>query len=82
MSCTLGGAPLIPVVLLARVLPGLRETIRRVRLPLMTVHMVLGIVLRAAGEFVGYAGASGDASEREMHEYEIHKLAYAARKEA
>lgn len=79
----MGGAPLIPVVLLARVLPGLRETIRRVRLPLMTVPlMVLGIVLKAAGEFVGYAGASGDASEREMHEYEIHKLAYAARKEA
>jgi hypothetical protein len=79
----MGGAPLIPVVLLARVLPGLRETIRRVRLPLMTLPlMVLGIVVKAAGEFVGYAGASGHASAREMHEYEIHKLAYAGRKQA
>lgn len=79
----MGGAPLIPVVLLARVLPGLRETLRRVRLPLMTLPlMVLGIVLKAAGEFVGYAGAPGHAAAREMHEYEVHKLAYAGRKPA
>ncbi len=79
----MAGAPLIPVVLLSRVLPGLRHVSERTRLPRLTFPlMVLGACVKAAGEFAGYAGASGRSSEREMHEYEIHKLAYAARKPA
>jgi hypothetical protein len=79
----MGGSPLIPVVLLARALPGARQIARRERLPMMTLPlMVFGAFVKAAGEFVGYAGGSADGFEREMHEYEIHKLAYAGRRGA
>jgi len=33
--------------------------------------------VKSAGEFAGYAGFPAGSWERQMHEYEVHKLAYA-----
>ena len=75
----IAASPLIPVVLTRRVLPGTWQTVRRLGLPLMTVAaVVFGMIAKAAGELLGYAGWTVDAAERQMHEYEMHKLAYAA----
>jgi hypothetical protein len=71
------GSPLIPVVLLRRVLPGVRQTQRRGHLPAGTVPaIVLGMIVKAVGELAGYAGASPVRADRQMHEYEMHKVAY------
>jgi hypothetical protein len=76
----IAGSILIPAVLAWRVLPGVRQTTRRLRLPPLTVPMiVLGMAVKGMGEFFGYAGSRTDQAEKQMHEYEIHKLAYAAR---
>jgi hypothetical protein len=72
-----GGAVLIPIVLMWRILPGVRRTIRHLRLPWTTLPLiVLGLFMQAAGELAGYAGVSVDAAEREMHDYEVNRLAY------
>lgn len=70
------GSPLIPAVLLARRLEGVRAASRR-SIPVGTVPaLVLGNVVKAAGEMIGYArGARGFSHER-LDEYEVHKLAY------
>ncbi|HZR84103.1 MAG TPA: hypothetical protein VFD92_23605 [Candidatus Binatia bacterium] len=74
------GAALIPVVLVARVLPGVRRTARHARLPAGTLTaIVVGAIVKAAGELVGYAGGRTESPEMRMHEYEVHKLAYVAR---
>lgn len=74
----IGGSFLIPAVLLQRLLPGIRRTSQRESLPPGTLPaIVLGLVLRAAGEALGYAGLLGDVSARGMHSYELHKLKYA-----
>jgi hypothetical protein len=74
-----GGAGLIPLVLMWRLVPGVRRTIRRVRLPWTTLPLVvLGLFMQAAGELAGYAGMSVDAAKREMHDYEVNRLAYVA----
>lgn len=72
-------APLIPFVLLARTVPAARAAARRVPVPAGTVPMMaLGAMIRGAGEMVGYARGAGNAAERQMTEYEVHKLAYLA----
>jgi hypothetical protein len=72
------GSPLIPLVLFRRVLPGAWATVRRRRLPLMTIPLIaFGMAVKAAGELAGYAGAPVEGAERVMHEYEVHKLSYA-----
>jgi hypothetical protein len=77
-----GGAVLIPVVLMWRIVPGVRRTIQHLRLPWTTLPLiVLGLVMQAAGELAGYAGVSVDAAEREMHDYEVNRLAYIGRGE-
>jgi hypothetical protein len=71
-------SPLIPLVLWRRVLPGTWSTVRARRLPLATVFWTgVGMIVKAGGELVGYAGAAGGDWERRLHEYEVHKLAYA-----
>jgi hypothetical protein len=73
-------SPLIPLVLFRRVLPGSWATVRRKRLPLSTIPLIgVGMALKAAGELAGYGGVSVKDAERRMHEYEVHKLAYAGR---
>jgi hypothetical protein len=74
----IGGSFLIPVVLLQRLLPGIRRTRQSQPLPPGTqLAIVLGLVLRAGGEALGYAGLLGGYSARGMHTYELHKLKYA-----
>ena len=71
------GSPLIPFVWLSRTLRVVRWGERRREVPLLTLPlMILGTVIWAVGEFVGYLGADGNAEVR-MTEYEMHKLRYA-----
>lgn len=68
---------LIPFVLLKRVVPGAIVTARGRDLPRATLALVvLGMFVRSAGEFVGYAIGPGANTEIEAVEYEVHKLAY------
>ena len=77
-----GGAVLIPMVLMWRIVPGVQRTIRHVPLPWATLPLILlGLVMQAAGELAGYAGVSVDAAEREMHDYEVNRLAFIAHSE-
>lgn len=71
------GSPLIPAVLLARVANGVTAARREGGVPL-TVYpaLLLGAVLSAAGELVGYLGGSVTSAERRMTEYELHRLRY------
>lgn len=70
------GAPVIPVVLGARILKsdGMRKRLRVAPRFTMTA-MIVGLVLRAVGEPVGYAAGAG-GSEAQLEEMEIHKLRY------
>ena len=72
-------SPLIPVVLLWRMAGPVRAALRNRRLPRFTVAALLvGVVVRTAGEMVGYlAGARAHEVQR-MEEYELHKLKYTA----
>lgn len=74
------GAPLVPLVLLARRRDGLRETRRREQVPAGAVPaMVLDTVIRATGELVGYALGAPPSFHDRLDEYEIHKIAYTGR---
>jgi len=74
----IAGSFLIPVVLLQRLLPGIRIARQSQPLPPGTLlAIVLGLVLRAGGEALGYAGLLSDYSARGMHSCELHKLKYA-----
>ncbi|MFI5398409.1 MAG: hypothetical protein ACHQ9S_22985 [Candidatus Binatia bacterium] len=74
------GSPLIPLVLLWRIVAGVRRTARRQHLPAGTVPaMILGAVVKAAGEMVGYARGAGASDEARMTDYELHKVAYVER---
>lgn len=71
-------APLIPAVLCWRVVPGVWETMRAKRLPVSVAFWVaIGMAVKAAGEFTGYLGVPARNWQSLMHEYEVHKLAYA-----
>ena len=71
-------SPLIPVVLIRRVWPGVWRTVRKKHLRLSTMFWIaFGMAVKAAGELCGYAGAPKATAEGLMHEYEVHKLSYA-----
>ncbi|MBM3813164.1 MAG: glycosyltransferase family 2 protein [Acidimicrobiia bacterium] len=73
------GSPLIPLVLLWRIMPGIREATRHAATPPGTIATsVLATVIRVTGEFFGYAGFPIHRADRRMHEYELHRLAYLA----
>ena len=73
-----GGSFLIPLVLLRRLMPGIREVARGNRLPVGTLPaVVVALILRAGGEALGYAGLFSGCASRGMHRYEVHKLKYA-----
>jgi hypothetical protein len=79
----LAASVLIPPVLVWRVLPGIRRTMRRQRLPAATIPAVIAsAILKAAGEVWGCLAASPRGADRRMQEYEMHKLAYAGRAKA
>lgn len=74
-----GAAPVIVVVLFARVWRPARQAIRRHRLSRAILPaMLLGTIARALGETIGYLRLGRlETSERRMTEYELHKQRYA-----
>jgi hypothetical protein len=71
------GASFIPPVVLARQREGVREAWRKRRLPAGTLPaLLLGSVVKAAGEAVGYALGARDAARDRLDEYELGKLDY------
>lgn len=75
------GSPLLPLVFLSRAREGVGLMYREGRLPFGTfAALVIGTVISAAGEMIGYArGTPGDADEK-MLEMEVHKVRYASRR--
>ena len=74
------GSPLLPLVFIARVLPGVRRTVNAKRLPVSVLFWIgIGMSIKSLGEMAGYAGWPVEAAEKAMHEYEVHKLKYAGR---
>jgi hypothetical protein len=71
------GSPLIPVVTLSRVAKGV-STARAAHGFSFAVYpaLLLSAILSAAGEFVAYLGGSVASGDRQMTEYEIHRLRY------
>ena len=71
-----GGAALIPLVRLSRVLRDIsRSTHRQLLLPRIVPSLLLGLLVSAVGEAVGYLMGCGTATER-LAEMELHKLKY------
>lgn len=71
-------SPGIPLVLLWRVLPGIRAVMGTEPVPAGTLPwVVFGFFVKGFGEFAGYLGWPASKASIEMEEYEIHKLAYA-----
>jgi hypothetical protein len=71
------GSPLIPIVTLSRIQKGVRETARSQSLPRGTIPaIVLGAMVKAAGEMRGYLLGAPESAEEEMTGYEVRKLAF------
>ena len=71
------GSPLIPVVVLARIAGGVSAARQAHGIPLAVYPaLLLGAVIGAAGELVGYLGGPVTWADRRMTEYEIHRLRY------
>lgn len=74
------GSPLLPLVFIVRVLPGVRRTVKAKKLPVTVLFWIaFGMTVKSLGEMAGYAGWPVESAERDMHEYEVHKLKYAGR---
>jgi hypothetical protein len=71
------GSPLIPAVVLARVARGVTTARRAYGVPIAVYPaLLLGAVVSAIGELVGYLGGPVAWAEQRMTEYEIHRLRY------
>jgi len=71
------GSPLIPIVTLSRIQKGVRETGRSQSLPRGTIPAImLGAMVKAAGEMRGYLLGAPKSAEEEMTGYEVRKLAF------
>jgi hypothetical protein len=71
------GSPLLPVVYLSRVRIGVRTVRRNVPLGAFPALLV-GALVKAAGEMIGYARGAAPAANRRLTEYELHKTSYAS----
>ena len=70
-------SPLIPFVLLSRLIRPLKSLARSGTLPLATAPLlVVGAIARTMGEVAGYARGPGEGSQDRMDEYELHKLRF------
>jgi hypothetical protein len=70
-------SPLIPAVVLYRIMKPARYLARRGKLPRGTALVLLaGVVTRTAGEVVGYVRGVAAGSQSRMDEYELHKLKF------
>jgi hypothetical protein len=73
-------SPLIPVVILARIVRPMRVLRRRGALPGgIRSALVMGAVVRTFGEVIGYLAGATTAARDRMEEYELHKMRYVAR---
>lgn len=73
-------SPAIPLVLLWRVLPGIRAAARTQPVPAGTLPLVVfGFLIKGVGELAGYLRLPSQEAELAMQEYEVHKLAYAGK---
>jgi hypothetical protein len=73
------GSPLIPFVLTTRIFKGMRGLPSKRSAPAGTLPLiVIGTVIRAAGEMIGYAKGLAPQTEVHAEEYELHKMSYAA----
>jgi hypothetical protein len=73
-------SPLIPVVILSRIARPMTVLRRRGDLPRgIRSALVIGAVVRTAGEIVGYLAGATPAARDRMEHYELHKMRYAAR---
>ena len=71
-----GGSPLIPFVRIPRVVKALSQsTFPRMRWPLVLPPLVLGLVVSAVGEMVGYVFGAGNATEQ-LARMELFKMEY------
>jgi hypothetical protein len=71
-----GGSPLIPLVRIPRVLQDLRRsTFPRARWPFILSPLVIGLVVSAVGEMVGYVCGAGNATEQ-LARMELFKMEY------
>lgn len=71
-----GGSPLIPLVRVPRVLRDLgRSTFPRARWPFILPPLLIGLVVSAIGEMVGYVFGAGDATEQ-LAKMELFKTEY------
>jgi hypothetical protein len=76
----LAASPLIPFVLLFRIVHGTRG-VRPRKLPVGTVPaMVIGAIAKAVGEIVGYIGIELPAAEARLIHIEVRKVEYAGRR--
>ena len=72
-------SPLIPFVLLVRIVRGTRSSLPR-RLPAATFPLMLvGAISKVVGEVIGYLGVRLPSLERRLTDIEIHKVRYAGR---
>ena len=70
-------SPLIPIVVLSRIQKGVREIGRRESLPTGTIPaLVLGVIVKAAGEMRGYLVGAPESAEERMTGYEVRKVAF------
>lgn len=70
-------SPLIPFVVLSRLIRPLKSLARSGTLPLATPPLLIaGAIARTIGEVVGYARGPGANSQDRMDEYELHKLRF------
>jgi len=70
------GAPLIPLIRLARLLQCVRRSGRAPELlPQLVPVLIAGLVLSALGELFGYAFGAGSAPGR-VYEFELHRARY------
>jgi hypothetical protein len=74
-------SPLIPAVILSRIARPVRVLRRRGDLPRGILSaLVIGAVLRTAGEVVGYLTGATPAARERMELYELHKMRYVGRR--
>ena len=68
-----GAAPLIPLVRLSRILPEVRRSARKYGLlPGVLPPLLLGLLVGATGELLGYAAGVG-SSPRKIVDVEFHR---------
>ena len=71
------GAPLIPLVLFARIRRGVMRAMRRSDVPVSVLPtLALGMMVQAAGEMIGYVAGTSEKGSRLYDEYEVHQLSF------